>query len=179
VKAMHARMLAASITLLGFATTATAQTVSVGEATVDFQACEAQGKALLKLDMDCAIKVTFSDKPLDALPAALRPLLRRLACSLPLRLAKKDFYGQWIQQGLVTVPTLAVTCALSVPGLVASEFRSSGDLRCRKSGEGWTCELKMHGTTGLGVIGTQLENYINDDPEIGRRIGRALDTLGQ
>ena len=102
--------------------------------------------------------------------AILRPVLRRLACLLPLRFPKKDIYDRWIQKGIVEVPAMTATCRLSVPGMNTSEFSSSLELRCQKAGDAWSCAPKMYGTTALGIIGTQLENFVNTNTEIRRQI---------
>src|SRR5262249_38148161 len=146
---------------------------------VDYRSCEEQVKALLKLDLDCTLEVRFGEKEPDFVPLALRPIFRRLGCSIPLRVAKRDLYGRWIQAGLIDVPPVMVACKLSVPGMSSSEFRTTAQLRCQKAGNAWNCTPNMRGASGLGVIGTQLERYVNDSSDFHKRIGRAMDDLKQ
>src|SRR5712671_4947012 len=173
----HISAIAAVWLVFGGATPA--QVAVWEDVTVDYGACEAQLKALLRLDIDCTINAQGGNGTLESIPAILRPVLRRLACLLPLRFPKKDIYDRWIQKGIVEVPAMTATCRLSVPGMNTSEFSSSLELRCQKAGDAWSCAPKMYGTTALGIIGTQLENFVNTNTEIRRQIERAVAGLGQ
>jgi len=56
---------------------------------------------------------------------------------------------------------------------------SSLELRCQNAGDAWNRAPKMYGTTALGIIGAQLETFVNTNTEIRRQIERALAGLGQ
>jgi len=164
---------------LAFVGAAFAQVASFKDISVDYEACQAQLKALLRLDMDCTITAKVGNGSLEFVPAALRPLLRSLACSLPIQFPKKDVYDRWIRLGVVEVPAMRATCRISVAGKEASEFSASLELRCEKGADAWSCIPKMHSATALGVIGTQLENFVNTNLELRKQIGQTLAPFGQ
>jgi hypothetical protein len=169
----------AALGLIAFTGIAASEAISPLDVSLDYRSCEEQVKSLLRLDLDCTVAVRFGETEPEFVPAALRPIFRRLGCSIPLRVAKRDLYGHWIQAGLVDVPPVTVACKLSVAGMSASEFRTTVALRCQKTGNAWNCVPNMRGTSGLGVIGTQLERYVNDSSDFHKRIGRAMDELKQ
>lgn len=142
---------------------------------VEAGACQQQVQDWLRLEVDCAVHVRFDTADAGSLPAWLLPLAQSAGCTIPLRFAKRDVYGAWISATIVDPPAIAADCLLAPPNGEAAQFHIVVDPRCEKADGHWSCQPGLRETTGLGVIGAMLENFVNHDPALLSTINRALD----
>lgn len=138
------------------------------------ESCEQQFNKLLLTTVECVYQV----KPdsLKQIMTYTQGTIKDAACSVPLKFAKSQVYGEWIKDGVVRLPKLTVQCHLTGAADQKLPVTTYIQPLCKKAKD-WNCTINMSGTQGLGMLGGILETQINENAVLKNEMKKFLNGL--
>ena len=140
----------------------------------DVTECREQAQAFARLDVDCTLVITARQGDLDRAPAFLRALIADLECQIPLKFDKAEVYGGWITDNRVNPPPIRVDCTV-LEGAGLGRISGIFDADCVRLDGQWACYPGLSDVTGLGPLGSVVEEFVNDEGLLGRFLAKQLD----
>ncbi|WP_017446544.1 hypothetical protein [Gayadomonas joobiniege] len=163
--------------VLYFISASLSSIVTASEKAVElaFDNCQTQMERIFKTQVDCTVQYdAMQNKEVSAI---LAPFASSLNCKLPLKFNKKEVYGNWIQENLISLPKLAMQCQLT--GKQGEVFSLTSNIKpvCDNASGRWLCNLNVHNTQGLGALGEILQNALNKNTNIQEYLGRQVASM--